>query len=411
MMWITSHPIPFYSLPLNFFRFIFGDLGATAISAMLCRLVLLGQLPPLFTLFDLAYRYRRIAPRASWMFADNSGYGVAHRTTNGREHESSSVSTDIESCPDSEPHMILGAIGILLSLIVLITLAYRGHTVIAVAPIAAAIAVLFSGAPMLASYTQIFMPALGKFIVDFFPLFLAGAIFGRLMTVSGYAEDIARWIPRVVGPKRAILVTSVVTALLTYGGVSAWVIAFTIVPIAKPLFRYANTSMRLMPAAIALGIFTFATAALPGSPQIHNAIPTRFFGTTTFAAPLLGIFGAIVTFGLGLGWLAWRERRIRAAGENFEDLSLINAQAAKGNLDKRASVRHGATHKDDITPDGTKASNDPGLPVATTTADVDSNEQPEGSTVRGLIGLIPILTVMIVNALFVYKIAPLLNTS
>src|SRR5699024_1226522 len=163
--------------------------------------------------------------------------------------------------------MTLALIGIILSLALLITLAYRGHSVVAVAPFAASIAVIFSGAPLLASYTQIFMPALGGFMASFFPLFLVGAIFGRLMTVSGYAQDLASWISRMLGPKFAILVTTLATALLTYGGVSAWLVVFTIFPIATSLFREADIPKRLMPAAIALGIFTFATAALPGSPQ------------------------------------------------------------------------------------------------------------------------------------------------
>src|SRR5699024_4852363 len=167
---------------------------------------------------------------------------------------------------------------------------------------AASIAVVFSGAPLLASYTQIFMPALGGFMASFFPLFLVGAIFGRLMTVSGYAQDLASWISRMLGPKFAILVTTLATALLTYGGVSAWVVVITIFPIATSLFREADIPKRLMPAAIALGIFTFATAALPGSPQIHNTIPTKYFGTNTFAAPFLGLLGAVVVFGLGMWW-------------------------------------------------------------------------------------------------------------
>lgn len=108
-----------------------------------------------------------------------------------------------------------------MSLAFLIFFAYRGHSVIFIAPVAAMIAVLFSGALLFASYTQIFMPALGGFIVKFFPVFLVGAIFGRLMSVSGYAEDLAQWISRALGPQRAILATSIASALLTYGGVSA----------------------------------------------------------------------------------------------------------------------------------------------------------------------------------------------
>ena len=308
--------------------------------------------------------------------------------------------------------MVVPFIGIILSLVFLITMAYRGHSVIAMAPIASLIAVLFSGAPALATYTQIFMPALGGFVINFFPLFLAGAIFGRLMTVSGYAEDLARWIPTLFGQKQAILVTAIITSLLTYGGVSAWVIAFTVVPIAKPLFRHANISIRLMPAAIALGIFTFATAALPGSPQIHNAIPTKFFGTTTFAAPFLGVFGATVTFTLGISWLKYRERSLAKKGEGFVDIS-SHSERDKANPSIEGPAEPG-------TAQGTSealstASNTAARRAVESHSNLQIREELEGSALkissRGLLGLVPILVVVITNALFVYVISPRMNTA
>ena len=312
--------------------------------------------------------------------------------------------------------MVLAILGIILSLIFLVGMAYRGHSVVAIAPIAALIAVVFSWDPLLASYTQVFMPALGGFIISFFPLFLAGAIFGRLMSVSGYAEDIARWVPRIFGAKRAILVTAIVTALLTYGGVSAWVIAFTVVPIAKPLFRRANVSMKLMPAAIALGIFTFATAALPGSPQIHNAIPTSYFDTTTFAAPILGIIGAVITFGLGIAWLTWRERSLLRKGEGYADISTST-------IDSDAGEDSPTPSKDPLP--RTSASTESSLATAselTARAATAEGRAPFGHgtatemsmsevTRRGLIGLLPILIVVSVNAAFVYLISPQMDFS
>ncbi|APT85417.1 GntP family permease [Corynebacterium aquilae] len=213
--------------------------------------------------------------------------------------------------------MALPVIGIVVSLAVLLVLAYRGHSVVAVAPIAALVAAIFSGAPLLATYTQIFMPALGKFIVSFFPLFIAGAIFGKLMSSSGLAADLAHGISKIMGPRKAMFSTVLATALLTYGGVSAWVVAFTIVPIASALFKEAGIPKRLMPAALALGTITFALAALPGSPQVHNVIPTKYFGTTTYAAPVLGLIGTVMMFGLGMAWLQYRIRTLKAAGELY----------------------------------------------------------------------------------------------
>ena len=90
--------------------------------------------------------------------------------------------------------MFLALTGVVISLAFLVTFAYRGHSVVVVAPIAALIAVVFSGQPIMGSYTQIFMPARGGFIISYFPLFLFGAIFGYLMTSTGLARYLAKGI-------------------------------------------------------------------------------------------------------------------------------------------------------------------------------------------------------------------------
>ncbi|WP_435198196.1 GntP family permease [Janibacter sp. GS2] len=321
--------------------------------------------------------------------------------------------------------MTLALIGILLSLAVLITLAYRGHSVIAVAPFAASIAVIMSGAPLLASYTQIFMPALGSFLVAFFPLFLVGAIFGRLMTISGYAHDLAGWISGMLGPRFAILVTVLATALLTYGGVSAWVVVFTIFPIGMALFEEADIPRRLMPAAIALGIFTFATAALPGSPQIHNTIPTKFFGTNTFAAPGLGLLAAVIVFGLGMLWLERRQKQLALAGESFWDATSAelkeaerlggDVRTADGAGTARPSPGVGGGTSDD---EGGARRVSPGPAAGTREMPAASpSVAPEPvttgartSAAAGLIGLSPILAIVLVNALCTYVLFPALDS-
>ncbi|GAA1663556.1 citrate transporter [Citricoccus zhacaiensis] len=217
--------------------------------------------------------------------------------------------------------MILGIIGIILSLALLITLAYRGMPVIIAAPIAAVVALVFSGAPILASYTEIFMPALAGFVGQYFPLFLLGAMFGVLMTVTGYAESIARTVARWIGARNALAATVITSALMTYGGISLFVVAFVMFPLARELFRVADIPKRLIPGTIALGIFTFTMTALPGSPQVQNLIPGQFFGTDGFAAPGIGLVGTAMILGLGLAWLEFRRRRLMANGEHFSDAS------------------------------------------------------------------------------------------
>jgi H+/gluconate symporter-like permease len=211
---------------------------------------------------------------------------------------------------------MIGLFGLVLSLALLITLAYRGGSVIVLAPLLAMLAVAFSGeVPLLAAYTQIFMPALGGFLAKFFPLFLLGALFGKLMDVSGCAESIARWISTRLGSRHAILAVVLSVAILTYGGVSLFVVAFAIYPLTTSVFQSANIPRRLIPGAIALGSGTFTMTSLPGTMQIQNLIPMRYFNTTAFAAPVLGIIGGLCSFVLGMWWL---NRRARLAAQNSE---------------------------------------------------------------------------------------------
>ncbi len=213
---------------------------------------------------------------------------------------------------------MMGIVGIVLALILLMYLAYRGISILILAPAMALLAVLVSGeAPLLASYTQVFMRATGEFIVSYFPLFLLGAIFGKLMDDSGSARAIAEWIVERLGRARSILAVVLSCAVLTYGGVSLFVVAFAVYPIAAALFRQADIPKRLIPGTIALGAFTFTMTALPGSPAIQNAIPMPFFGTTPFAAPGLGIITGAIMFFLGLLWLNYRARGARSAGEGY----------------------------------------------------------------------------------------------
>ena len=208
--------------------------------------------------------------------------------------------------------------GILLSLVLLMYLAYRGIDVIILAPALALLAVLFDGnAHVFATYTQVFMTGLGRFVVDFFPVFLLGAVFGKLMEDSGSAKVIAHKIAASLGKEHAVLAIVLSCALLTYGGVSLFVVVFAVYPLAAALFREADIPKRLIPAAIALGSFTFTMTCLPGTVQIQNLIPMPYFKTTAFAAPVLGALGGVLMFTGGTLWLSRRARAAVRAGEGY----------------------------------------------------------------------------------------------
>ena len=218
--------------------------------------------------------------------------------------------------------MGIGVIGIILSLILLMYLAYRGISVLILAPILACFAALLNGFAtgdihILATYTEVFMKSLGGYVMKYFPLFLLGAIFGKVMDDTGAAKSIANVICEKLGKKRAIISIVLACAILTYGGVSLFVVAFAVYPIAAELFREVGIPKRFIPGAIALGAFTFTMTALPGTPQIQNAIPMQFFGTDVYAAPILGIIASAIMFFGGLFWLEFGAKKAMAKGENY----------------------------------------------------------------------------------------------
>ncbi len=216
---------------------------------------------------------------------------------------------------------MLGLIGIIISLGLLMYLAYRGITVIILAPVLAILAVLFQTGQshILANYTEVFMVNFAAYAKTYFPVFLLGAIFGKIMDDSGAAKSIAYAISSKLGKDKAILAVVLSCAILTYGGVSLFVVAFAVYPIAAELFREADIPKRFLPASIALGAFTFTMTALPGTPQIQNAIPMPFFGTNAYAAPIIGLIGTAVMFGGGMLWLTRRTKKAMALGEGYGD--------------------------------------------------------------------------------------------
>ncbi len=200
----------------------------------------------------------------------------------------------------------------------LMFVAYRGYSVILFAPVAALGAVLLtdpSAVPPI--FTGLFMDKMGGFVKLYFPVFLLGAVFGKVIELSGFSKSIVSAVISLVGRERAMLSIVMVCALLTYGGVSGFVVVFAVYPFAAEMFRQGGIPKRLIPGTIALGAFTVTMDSLPGTPQIQNIIPTTFFKTDTWAAPVLGTIGGLFIIATGLMYLEWRRRAAAAAGEGY----------------------------------------------------------------------------------------------
>jgi H+/gluconate symporter-like permease len=282
----------------------------------------------------------------------------------------------------------MGLLGILLGLGVLVWLSFRGWSVLILAPAAGLIAAAAAGEPLLAHWTQTFMGSAGGFLASFFPLFLLGALFGKLMEDSGSVAAIAQFMTEKLGPGRAILAVVLAGALVTYGGVSLFVAFFVLGPMAQALFRVADIPNRLMPAAIALGTSTFTMTALPGTPAIQNAIPMPFFGTTPFAAPGLGVVAAAIMLGFGLWWLARAEAAARRKGEGYGTAAVAADAAATDPL-----VRERAT---------TASSFDP--------QEVHRG-RPSDQTPGVLVAMLPLVVVVLVNLVMSLAVLPRLDAS
>lgn len=283
----------------------------------------------------------------------------------------------------------MGLLGILAGLAGLIFFAYRGSSILVLAPIAALIAAAFAGYPLLASWSQVFMGSAAGFIAQFFPLFLLGALFGKLMEDSGSVTSIANYMIAKLGPQRAILAVVLAGAIVTYGGVSLFVAFFVLAPMGIALFSEAGVPRRLMPAAIALGTSTFTMSAMPGTPAIQNAIPMPFFGTTPFAAPGLGIIASLIMLVLGVWWLKRAETKARAAGEGFGPSTGNAAEAAADD----PIVRERASTAREFDP-----------------AEIHhSREAPSGPPI--LLAALPIVVVIAVNLLMSFVVLPRMDVS
>lgn len=196
--------------------------------------------------------------------------------------------------------------------------AYRGYSVILFAPIAALGAVLLTEpAAVGPAFTGLFMEKMVGFVKLYFPVFLLGAVFGKLIELSGFSRSIVAAAINLLGRRHAIPVIVLVCALLTYGGVSLFVVAFAVYPFAAELFRQSQIPKRLIPATVALGAFSFTMDALPGTPQIQNIIPTSFFGTNAWAAPWLGLIGSLFIIFVGLLYLERQRRKALARNEGY----------------------------------------------------------------------------------------------
>jgi H+/gluconate symporter-like permease len=231
--------------------------------------------------------------------------------------------------------MNLSLVGIFVGLVLLMFLAYRGHSIIWVAPVCAAVVALLGDLNILDSYLGDYMKGLSGYLLTWFPAFFLGAVYGKLMDMTGSARSLADALIKLIGSKRAVLAVTLPCMLMTYGGISLFVVVFVIYPMGYAIYRAADLPRTLLPGAIAFGAFGITMTSVPGTPQIQNLIPMEFYGTTPMAAPLMSIAGMIAIGIPGYLYLEWRARKARKEGRGFlEDSKFVESTSDRSLLPK-----------------------------------------------------------------------------
>lgn len=222
----------------------------------------------------------------------------------------------------------IGVIGLLASLVLLIYLTMKGINIIIAAILSSILVALTGGLNLETALTENYMTGFTDYFASWFLVFLLGAIFGKIMQETKSAESIAQWVKRTVGAKRAVFAVVAAAAIMTYGGVSLFVVGFAVYPIAVSLFRTANLPHRFIPAALVFGSISF-TMTSPGSPEIQNIIPTEFFGTTPTAGGIIGVICAFIIMIAGGLWLSSMVKKAVKNGEDFSPPYILSSQGER----------------------------------------------------------------------------------
>lgn len=217
--------------------------------------------------------------------------------------------------------MNLGILVLLLALLLFGLLAFKQINALILAPLVTIFVIVCSGMPILTSLKELFMPAASAYVTSYFLVFFVGALFGAVYQHTGAAESISKTLAGLCKGKFVAPIIMTITGILTYGGVSGFVVFFVIYPIALNMFKEANLTRRLIPGAISAGCWTWSMYG-PGSPSIQNVIAMNSLGTPSTAALVPSVIAAVASYVLIFLWLEMRSRNFTKKGITFNDSTL-----------------------------------------------------------------------------------------
>ncbi|MGQ7366289.1 GntP family permease [Streptococcus suis] len=220
---------------------------------------------------------------------------------------------------------ILAIIGVLLAVVAIIYWTSKNLHVIVAAPLASLIIILTNQMNVLEvmlGQEKSYMTGLAGFLINNFAIFMLGSILARYMEASGATQTIANSILKVMGknsPYKGLLAITLIASILTYGGVSIFVVIFTLLPLSRPLFKELNINWALFPIPVFLGASTYTMTSLPGTPSIQNVIPTKVLGTSLTAAPVISLAASFTLLVFGLLYMAYCLKKSLANGETYTE--------------------------------------------------------------------------------------------
>lgn len=217
--------------------------------------------------------------------------------------------------------MNLGILVLVAALILFGLLAFKQINALILAPLVTIFVIVCSGLPILESLKTAFMPAASDYVTSYFLVFFVGALFGAVYQHTGAAESISKTLAGLCKGKFVAPIIMTITGILTYGGVSGFVVFFVIYPIALNMFKEANLTRRLIPGAISAGCWTWSMYG-PGSPSIQNVIGMNSLGTPSTAAIVPSVIATVATYILIFVWLEMRGRSFTKKGITFNDTTL-----------------------------------------------------------------------------------------
>lgn len=210
----------------------------------------------------------------------------------------------------------VSVIGMLLGVAVLIYLTFKGLNGFISSLIGAIIVIVFSQMDFWGTLTGVYGKSLGGTFGSYLFLFTIGSCYSELMKKSGAAESTANFLFRLFGEKATVAGTLLITFLLAYGGVNAFIIIFAVYPVAVPMFRKANVSKLLMPAIFLYGAVVL-NVVTPGAPSMLCIALSEKLGVNTFAAPKMAVVLWFVAFGFGIFYFTWASKSLQAKGIGF----------------------------------------------------------------------------------------------